>query len=359
MLNTRAKVSVPLQDCIRGAIYFLVTMIPLVICLVAQVNTPIVVGTQPRIGEFFKTYTINTERKLNVTLLSAAYAANPIQDGEKWHLPNRKGKFILLKFRMTNVGKTDWNMNQGYMCGFKATVLDSESENVKSLDKFSTKTGKLMGNINLKPGQLIEVYKIMEMAADTAAVNLILEPGDGKPGGSITYNLGDKIAPLPVWSATQNPYEVRKNVSVVMNELVPFDKTWMAVSDVVRTGPSERTDLMPRATKGFAKVMLKLQGVDTIGGSAGMWRPETRLIATSGQSYTSVDWLRLRSGANLNGLPALDEKIDAMLLFDVPPGEALSKLVIADPLFGRKYEFRLDAGAAEFSIPRKVKIVRL
>ena len=314
--------------------------------LLAQSTTPISVGMTEVAGKFNQTYRIGTSRKLDVTLLHAAFSGSPFAEGKRWHYPKKQGKFVVFRFRLSNPNSNDWVMSNSTYHGFKATIIDSESATTSSLEKYAVKTGASLTPLTLKPKQSVEVWSIMEVAATNDVPTLLVSPGDGGKGADVKYDLRGKIGALPKWSQRSQPYEMAENVVAENMTLYPIGKTLFSVAGhqiVPESQLSKQRTFINVINKGhqFVVVHCAIRGTGESLGGAQMWRPKIRLGVQGGQQYQPLEWLRTTFYEPLNEIPAVDRFAKTTLVFLTPPGAVPYELTVEDSIFGRNFLFEV------------------
>ena len=155
-----------------------------------------VLGTQPLTGyegSFGETFTLGKNTPLNFTLNKAEYAVSRVNIGDYAYFPKADEKLLVLHFTIHNPQKKNLSFSSGQLI-FKA--IDSGGVTREAVSDVGREvTGESL-RIDLHPGQKIDAYTAIKVAAYGEVPKLIVQNNYERETPIIRYDLRDKPAKL-------------------------------------------------------------------------------------------------------------------------------------------------------------------
>lgn len=164
-------------------------------------------------GALGQTFTIGKGTPLNFTLKKAEYSVGRVNIGTYSHLPKGDEKLLVLHYTIQNPRKQAFNYTPGYLV-FKA--VDANGVTRDSLaDEAREVTGERV-NFALQPGQKVEVYTALRVAAYGEVPKLIVQSYYEPKAPIVRYDLRGKASKLAAPFA--DPADAKKATAL---KLVP------------------------------------------------------------------------------------------------------------------------------------------
>lgn len=143
-------------------------------------------------GKVDQTYTMGSERKLNFTLRSAEYTLGRLVVGEDAFCPTKEQKLLALKFTVQNPNKEETQIR---FDTFKMMAVDSKDVNHEWISSIAKENeNKQALDVQLKPGQKVEVVGGIMVPADASVPKLMVQHNTG--GKVLRYDLRGIVKPL-------------------------------------------------------------------------------------------------------------------------------------------------------------------
>lgn len=144
-------------------------------------------------GSLGQTFTIGKNSPVNFTLKSAAYSVDRVNIGSYSHLPKSDEKLLVLHFTVQNPRKTAFNYSGGQLL-FKA--VDSGGVTRDAVGDVAREVTRESLNIQLQPGQKVEGYTAIRVAAYGEVPKLIVQSYYEPEGPIVRYDLRGKVTRL-------------------------------------------------------------------------------------------------------------------------------------------------------------------
>ncbi|BCM93379.1 hypothetical protein IAD21_05270 [Abditibacteriota bacterium] len=144
-------------------------------------------------GAFGETFTLGKDTPINFTMKSAEYTVGRANIGDAAHWPKGDEKLLVLHFSIQNPLKKPLNFSAGYLI-FKAIDANGVTRDYVG-DIAREVTGESL-RIALNPGQKVEAYTAIRVAAYGEVPKLIVQNWYERQAPIVRYDLRGKVTKL-------------------------------------------------------------------------------------------------------------------------------------------------------------------
>lgn len=164
-------------------------------------------GYEGRPGE---TFTLGKNMPFNFTLRSAEYSVSRVNFGGNTYFPKGDEKMLVLRFTVQNPTSRVFNYSYSYI---KFTAVDSTGVSREHVGDVAREVTNQSGTFPLNPGQKIDVYTTIKVAAFGAVPKLIVRPAYETEAPIVRYDLRNVAKRLPApFSESKDPATALKTV---------------------------------------------------------------------------------------------------------------------------------------------------
>jgi hypothetical protein len=157
-------------------------------------------GYEGRVGE---TFTLGKNMPFNFTLRSAEYSVSRVNFGGTTYFPKGDEKMLVLRFTVQNPTSRVFNYTYSYI---KFTAVDSTGVSREHVGDVAREVTNQTGTFPLNPGQKIDVYTTIRVAAFGAVPKLIVRPAYETEAPIVRYDLRNVAKKLPApFSESKDP----------------------------------------------------------------------------------------------------------------------------------------------------------
>lgn len=144
-------------------------------------------------GELGTVYAIRKGNPLYFCLKSAEFTTKQVLIGNELFVPTFNEKLLLLRFTVQNPNKVATHVRWDSL---RFTAVDAMNVNHAEAYSWGDVENQQPVNIDLKPAQKIEAYRVLRVPAKGLVPKLIIESGVANDGPVLRYDLREKVAPL-------------------------------------------------------------------------------------------------------------------------------------------------------------------
>lgn len=155
-----------------------------------------VLGTEQLVGyegAFGQTFTVGKETAVNFTLRKAEYTVGRVNIGQYSYIPKGDEKLLVLHFTIHNPLKRAFNFSPQYLI---IKAVDAQGVTRSAITDIAREITAESVYFTLQPGQKIDVYTAIKVAAFGEVPKLIVQNNYDREAPIVRYDLRGKVSKL-------------------------------------------------------------------------------------------------------------------------------------------------------------------
>ncbi|MFC4454729.1 hypothetical protein [Deinococcus sonorensis] len=298
----------------------------------AKVSGPAVMGTAQRPGDAARPgqeYTVGRQNPMNFILRGAEFSVGRANVGGGSVIPTREQKLLIVHYTLHNPQQQDLLVRSDQL---KLTAVDAQDVNHDAEDALSREGQTTPLELQLKPGQRIDVVTAILVPATGPVPKLIVQPlGDDHPA-VLRYDLRGVVKPLPAALSTPNdPVTAPAVIPAALGTTLPLGYFDAQVKGVTYTRDTLTAFAAPEDGQQVAVVALTLKNA---GSKSQFYRGDVfpaEVTLDNGERVKFTDvMVRADRNADAEGELRPGEQLSVRLLGLIPDGRTVASVTLSE-----------------------------
>ena len=280
-------------------------------------------------GKLDQAYTMGVDQQLNFTLRGAEYTLGRLVIGQAYYAPLKDQKLLLLRFTVQNPNKSETQLR---FDTFKFMAVDSQDVNHDGIpDIVKQDENQKSLDINLKPGQRVDVETGILVPAKVSVPKLIVEHNSG--GKVLRCDMHGIIKPLPAPyadPADKTGATALAEIPAARDEFYPLDQLDLKYVSAALTA-EKLGEHEPGEGKQFLVVTIALRNGTNAEQNYRFDTLAVRLTTADGEKedHTQNELLKTSRNEDANSALPAGESYICRLVVEVSKDVKLSKLALS------------------------------